>query len=65
MQKLIIFIRRGINQFITSGVWRMAVYRDGKLIDITHSFGEKKTVRFYFCLNPIHLLKNLKGEKFT
>ena len=34
MQKLINFICRGFNQFITKGVWRMAVYQNGKLIDI-------------------------------
>lgn len=37
MQKLINFIRRGINQFITNGVWRMAVYQNGKLIDISQT----------------------------
>ena len=37
MKKLINFIHRGANQFITNGVWRMAVYRDGKLIDINQT----------------------------
>jgi hypothetical protein len=37
MRKFINFIRRGVNQFITNGVWRLAVYQDGKLIDISQT----------------------------
>ena len=74
MKKLINFIHRGANQFITNGVWRMAVYRDGKLIDINQTANvsaadpfiwQKKDGSFTLLFEPIHLLKNLRGEEFT